>query len=350
MKYATLGGTGLKVSLIGFGGIPIQRDTETEAIRTIARAEKLGINFIDTARGYTVSEKFIGEALKSRRNKWIIATKSMARDKDLMERDINISMENLNTDYIDLYQLHNIKTEKELEKVLSEDGAYQALKEAKEDGRIGHIGITSHSLDTLELALGTGKFQTIMYPYNIVETQARELFKRASGLGIGVIAMKPLAGGLLQDPLLALKFVLENQHVSIAIPGMGTVEEVEANASVTREEFWFSEGEASRLSEEETIKVTKMAEQLGVDFCRRCGYCQPCPQGIDIPSIFNFEAYKSRYNLASWAEERYFSMNKNAEDCVKCGICETKCPYNLPIRDMLERARTVFEDPGCNIK
>jgi predicted aldo/keto reductase-like oxidoreductase len=342
MKYGALGSTGLRVSLIGFGGIPIQRGTAKEAKEAIIRAEKLGVNFIDTARGYTVSEKYIGEALKGRRDKWVIATKSMARDKCSMDKDIDISMENLKTDYIDLYQLHNIRTEEELNKVFCEDGAYKSLEEAKAQGRIGHIGITSHSIDILELALDNGNFETIMYPYNIVETQATELFRRASGLGVGVIAMKPLAGGLIQDASLALKFVLENQHISIAIPGMASVEEVECNVSVTKEEIIFSEEEASRLSEEETIKVAQMAKELGSDFCRRCSYCQPCPQGIDIPSIFTFEAYKRRYNLGDWAKERYFSLAKNASDCIKCGTCETRCPYNLPIRNMLDRAKEAF--------
>ncbi|HHW31395.1 MAG TPA: aldo/keto reductase [Clostridiaceae bacterium] len=334
MKYGILGTTGLKVSLIGFGGIPIQRCSKEEAVKTISRAQELGVNFIDTARGYTVSESYIGEALKGNRDKWIIASKSMARDRNSMDKDIETTLKNLNTDYIDLYQLHNVRTEEELNKVLDEEGAYRSLERAKEKGLIGHIGITSHSVDALELALDTGKFETIMYPYNIVETQARALFKRASGLGVGVIAMKPLAGGLLQDVLLALKFVLENQDISVAIPGMATVEELEANLKVFDNDMF--------LSEDEKIKVQKMAEELGSDFCRRCGYCQPCPAGIDMPSIFTFQAYKERYDLADWAEGRYFNLKKTAKDCAKCGECETKCPYNLPIRNMLEKVKEVF--------
>jgi predicted aldo/keto reductase-like oxidoreductase len=333
MKYGFLGTTGLKVSLIGFGGIPIQRGTVEEATEAISRAQDLGINFIDTARGYTVSENYIGEALKGKRDKWIIASKSMSRDKNSMDKDIDISLRNLKTDYIDLYQIHNVRTEEDFKRVLSEDGAYSSLERAKEQGKIGHIGITSHSIDILELALDTGKFETIMYPYNIVETQGKELFKRASGLSVGVIAMKPLAGGLLQDVSLALKFVLENQDVSTVIPGMATIEEVEANVKALN---------GIMLSEDEKVEIQKMAKELGIDFCRRCGYCQPCPQGVDIPSIFTLEAYKQRYNLGSWAESRYFDLKKTSKDCIKCGVCETRCPYDLPIRSMLERIKEIF--------
>ena len=336
MKYRVLGKSNLKVSVVGFGGIPVQRINKAEAKEIIIKAEELGINFIDTARGYTVSEEFIGEALEGRRDNWIIASKTMARDKEAMKRDIEISLKNLRTDYIDLYQFHNIRTMEEYEMVMGQNGAYEALEEAKAEGKIGHIGITSHSLDMLKFAIETGKFETIMYPYNIVENQAEELFKRAEELNIGVIAMKPMAGGALEDGSLAMKFILQNNSVTTAIPGMATIKEVEENARVGSNEV--------ALTSEEKEKAAAIAKGLGEEFCRRCGYCAPCTAGIDIPSAFVLRGYKERYNLAAWAEGRYFAMKKTAKDCTECGVCESRCPYDLPIRKMLKDVKTTFNE------
>lgn len=331
-----LGKSGLRVSAIGFGGIPIQKTNEGEVKKLLIKCEELGINFIDTARGYTVSEEFLGYGLEGRRDKWIIATKSMARDKESMIKDVEISLKNLKTDYIDLYQLHNVRTESDYNKVLSEDGAYNALLQMKEEGKIGHIGITSHSLDILKIAVESGKFESIMYPYNIVETQGEELFERCKKLNIGVIIMKPMAGGALEDGTLALKFIMNNKNVTTAIPGMATIEEIEENSEVGNNIL--------PLSVEEKIKIEEIRTNLGTEFCRRCGYCGPCPQGIDIPSIFILRGYKERYGLEGWAEARYASTNYRAKDCVECGSCEKKCPYDLPIIKMLKEVRHCFNE------
>lgn len=336
MQYRILGGTGLRVSVVGFGGIPVQRISAEEAKKVIIKAEESGVNFLDSARGYSVSEEFIGEALADRREKWIIATKSMARDKASMAKDIEISLKNFKTDYIDLYQFHNIRTKADLDKVLSKDGAYAALLEAKAAGKIGHIGITSHSVDLLKIAIETEKFETIMYPYNIVENQGEELFKRAKELNIGVIAMKPMAGGAIENGTLALKYILENHCITTAIPGMADIREVEENTRVADSTTPLTAGEKQNIS--------KIIEGLGKEFCRRCGYCAPCTQNIDIPSMFVLNGYKERYNLAAWGEERYFSLQNRAKDCIECGICENRCPYNLPIRTMLKKVRLTFNE------
>lgn len=335
MNYRNLVNSGLKVSVIGFGGIPIQRIDNESAKEVIIAAEKKGINFIDTARGYSVSEEYIGEALLGRRDKWIIATKSMARDKQSMSNDINKSLANLKTDYIDLYQLHNVKTMEDYNKVLSEDGAYEALLKFKQEGKIKHIGITSHSLEILKLAIESGKFETIMYPYNIVEDQAEKLFKRAKELNIGIIAMKPMAGGAINNGTLALKYILQNESVTCAIPGMGKIEEVEENAAVASNDI--------KLTEDEKLEIKKISDELGTEFCRRCGYCAPCTKGIDIPGIFLLQGYKERYNLKKWAEDRYEALKVTAKDCIECGKCESRCPYNLPIIKMLKDVKKTFE-------
>jgi uncharacterized protein len=338
MEYKELGKSKLRVSLVGFGGIPLQRITKLEAKEVLVKAEELGINFIDTARGYTISENYIGEALKGRRDKWIIATKSMARDCVSMFRDIETSLKNLQTDYIDLYQLHNVRTKEEYDKVFGKDGAYQALERAKSEGRIGHIGITSHSADILEEAVENTAVETIMYPYNIIETQANELFRRAAELDIGVIAMKPLAGGMLNDGALAMKFILNNKDITTAIPGMASIEEVEQNVSTVCNQY--------TLTPAERAKILKVSEELGTEFCRRCGYCAPCPEGIDIPTMFLLLGYKKRYNLSDWAKDRYFSAKKRAKHCKSCGSCEKRCPYNLPIRRMMDEVKEMFDDPS----
>ncbi len=328
MKYTTLGKTGLNVSVVGLGGIPIQR-TDVEGTRKVIDAcVECGINYIDTARGYTVSEEYLGEVLEGRRDKFILATKTMARDYEGMKADIEKSLKNLRTDYIELYQIHNIKTDAEFDTCFGENGAYKALLEAKAEGKIGHIGATAHGLEAFERLITEfeDKIETIMFPFNIVESQGLELMKKCSEKNIAFIAMKPMAGGNLEDGTLAMKYILNNPDCTIAIPGMGDVKEVYENCAAV---------DAGELNEEDKAACQKIVSELGKNFCRRCGYCAPCPQGINIPSNFLFANYLRHYGLAEWAKGRYYSMEKTAKDCVKCGLCETRCPYELPIREML---------------
>ena len=186
MKYVTLGKTGLKVSVIGLGGIPIQRTDVKEAKAVIKECMKQGINFLDTARGYSVSESFFGEALKDVRGEWIIASKSMSRDYESMKKDIDISLHNLQTDYIDLYQIHNLKIE-EFDIVFGDNGAYKALLEAKKAGKIRHIGATAHSIEAFQRFIEEyeDKIETMMFPFNIVENQALELMHTCHEKNIG---------------------------------------------------------------------------------------------------------------------------------------------------------------------
>ena len=322
-----LGNTNMKIKQVGFGGIPIQRITQEDTNKVIDELINQGINFIDTARGYTVSEEYIGNALEGRRDKFYIATKSMSRSYEEMKKDIDISLKMLKTDYIDLYQIHNLKVE-EYSTIFDEDKAYRALVEAKEEGKIKNIGITSHSLETIEKAVEDEKFATIQFPYNIVEDQADEVFKKAHEKGIGIIIMKPLAGGAIDDGPLAIKYILSKEYIDIAIPGMNTVDQVKENVSVI--------GNIS-LTEEDNLKIEKIRKDLSGNFCRRCEYCLPCPKNVNIPQNFLLEGYYTRYNLKEWALERYETLgNSKASECIECGICEKKCPYNLPIREMLK--------------
>ena len=332
MEYRRLGKTELQVSVIGFGGIPVQRINNEEAIKVINKALDMGINFFDTGRGYTNSEEKLGLVLKERRQEALIATKSMERTKEGMKKDVDISLKNLAIDYIDLYQLHNVKKQDELDQVLAPGGALEALIEAKQEGLIKHIGITGHIKSVLLKALKTGLFETVQFPFNPVETDgADELLRLTEQEGIGVIAMKPLAGGALasSNAGASLKFIL-SQHIHTVIPGMDSVEQVASNASVGHNSFALTAAEQNELHEE--------VLRLGNIFCRRCEYCQPCPEGVNIPAILLFEGYHERYNLKEWAVERYNKLSVKADACEQCGICEEKCPYDLPIREMLTRA------------
>lgn len=334
MNYTTLGKTGLKVSRMGFGGIPIQKVDAAVTRTLMEKLVKHGVNYIDTARGYTVSEQFLGEALAGLRDQFVLATKSMARTKDAMAKDIDISLNNLKTDYIDLYQLHNPSLA-DLDTIISEGGALEALIEARTAGKIGHIGLTAHSTAVFEKALEMDWVETIMFPYNIVETQGEELIRRCAEKNVGFICMKPLAGGALEDADLAMRFIIQSSAVSVVIPGMYDVSEIDQNAAAIEN--------TSPLTEEEAAKIESVRKELGTQFCRRCNYCQPCTVGINISGIFLFEGYLKRYDLGDWAKGRYATLSKKASDCIECGVCETRCPYHLPIREMLKRCSAQFD-------
>ena len=333
MEYTTLGKTGLKISRMGFGGIPIQRISAEGTKGLMTQLMEAGINYIDTARGYTVSEEYLGYGLEGIRDHFVIATKSMARTKEAMASDIATSLKNLRTDYIDLYQVHNPSME-QLDTVVGENGALEALLEAKTAGKIGHIGITAHSTEVFERALGYDWVETIMFPYNIVENQGEAQIKTCKEKNIGFIAMKPLAGGAIENGTLALRYVCSNPAVTVVIPGMAEPEELEENIRAC--------SDGSPFTEEEKAQIEEIRHQLGTNFCRRCNYCAPCTVGIGIPSVFLFAGYLERYNLADWAKDRYKSLAVKASACVKCGKCETRCPYHLPIRKMLEKAAEEF--------
>ena len=292
-----------------------------------------GVNYIDTARGYTVSEAYIGEALEGMRDHFVLATKSMARTKEAMEKDIETSLANLRTDYIELYQVHNPSLA-DLEKVTAPGGALEALLQAKAAGKIGHIGVTAHMASVFEAALDMDWVETVMFPYNIVETQGEELMRRAAEQNVGFIAMKPLAGGALEDASLAMRFIARNDDVSVVIPGMYCEKELEQNLNAM--------SNPAPLSEEELAGIDAVRRELGTQFCRRCNYCQPCAAGIGISGIFVLEGYLKRYGLGDWAKARYAAMGKKAGDCIGCGACEARCPYQLPIREMLARCKEEF--------
>ncbi len=334
MEYRKLGKTGLTISRMGFGGIPIQRIDAEGTRKLLHEMADKGINYIDTARGYTVSEEYLGYAMEGIRDKFVVATKSMARTKEAMAADIETSLRNLRTDHIELYQVHNPSME-QLDQVTGKDGALEALMEAREAGKIGHIGLTCHSVQVFERALELEWVETIMFPYNIVENQGEDLIRKCTEKNVGFIAMKPLAGGAIEDASLALRYICANKNVTVVIPGIAEAGELDENIQACEDE--------KSLTEEELKKIEDVKKQLGTDFCRRCNYCAPCTVGINIPSVFLFAGYLQRYNLADWAKDRYSTLAVKASACVGCGECEKRCPYHLPIREKLKKCA---EDMG----
>jgi predicted aldo/keto reductase-like oxidoreductase len=324
-----LGKTGIKVTRMGFGGIPIQRLPEKNAVEVVQRSYELGINFFDTARAYTKSEKIIGKALKTVRDEVIIATKSVHRDKKGLLKDLETSLEKLQTEWIDIYQLHMISKDYEWEKVMSSGGAVEGLLEAKDTGKINHIGITSHNPELMMDVIQESHFETIMIPYNyLTQKPANELIPQCKKLKVGTIVMKPLGGGAITNIRTALKYVLRNHEVDVVIPGMMSIEEIKENLAV-------SSGDYS-LTEEEHKLIEKDRTELGNQFCRACDYCQPCPQ--DIPISFVLRVENQFLNLTGWTPRLINQIPKaktKVSSCVRCGQCEERCPYELPIMDLL---------------
>ncbi|MDI6783565.1 MAG: aldo/keto reductase [bacterium] len=324
-----LGKTGLKATVLGFGGIPISQVTVADAVAVVRRAAELGINFFDTARAYSDSETKIGFALKEVREKCIIATKGTAKTKAEMEQTLATSLKELRTDYIDIYQCHNIQNREFLKRILSPDGAITALKEAKKKGIIRHIGLTSHSVPVLIEAIESSDvFETILVPYNYVETDiVDKLLPLANKRGLAVIAMKPFGGSAFADnPRRAMKFVLD-QPVSVALVGMETVAEVEENVQISKR--------LGKLIPLEKKKIAQLGRELVQNFCRRCGYCQPCSVGIEISYVLGAKLIYKRYG---W--KNYINGNDNPKlarvaECIHCRLCIDRCPYHLPIPDLL---------------
>ncbi len=335
MQYVSLGSTGLQVSRLGFGGIPVQRIDQPRTRQLLEAAHKAGINYIDTARAYTVSEEWIGQALQQSglRDEFIIATKCRAITAEEMAEELNASLRSLRTDHIELYQFHNPSPE-DFDRIIAPGGALEALKSAHAVGIVEHIGVTAHLAATFEKALACPDIETIMFPYNIVEQQGADLIARCKATGKAFIAMKPLAGGAIESGRLAIRYTLANPGVTVVIPGMAELRELSQNVAAAED--------ASPLTEEELAACEEVRKSLGTQFCRRCNYCAPCTVGIQIPNCFLFQGYLNRYGLEGWAHERYNTLPVKAGACIECGACETRCPYQLPIRQMLKKVAADF--------
>jgi predicted aldo/keto reductase-like oxidoreductase len=330
MKTTRLGKTGLQVSKIGFGGIPIQRLTEEEAVKVVQRCLDLGVTLIDTANSYTTSEERIGKALAGsgvQREQVVIATKTGARDKATAQEHLELSLRRLQTDYIDIWQFHGVSTFEAYEQVLGPGGAMEAAQEALQAGKIRHIGVTSHSTDVALKMVPSGHFETIQFPFNFITKEpADELLPLAQEHDMGFVAMKPFAGGMLEDANLAIKWLLQFESV-VPDPGIQTFAEIEEIIDIVTGPW--------ELTPEEQQEMARFRAEVGTRFCRRCGYCEPCPEGVRISLILNVRSFWKRFPVERLTTGWISESMATAQNCIECGECEEKCPYLLPIREMI---------------
>jgi len=338
MQKRVLGKTGLRVSVIGFGGIPIQRLPMRKARELVRQALDKGINFFDTAQGYGDSEIKIGEGVRGKRDACILATKSPCRTKKEALSHVDKALKRLKTDFIDLYQIHHVSKSFELEKVLSPDGALEGLIQMRDKGKIKHIGITGHNPELLQKAVESSEeFETVQFPFNIVEDEEDKflLLSVAKKLNIGTIIMKPLAGGIIKEAELSFRWLLQ-QKVDTVIPGMVLYSEIEENAMIG--------DDPKPLSSEELLRLRDAVRDLEENFCRRCMYCTPCPEEIPIYFIQELgdKVKVDVDEVKKMAKEMYAKLKKNVDDCSDCGECEEKCPYDLPVREMLREKHALL--------
>jgi predicted aldo/keto reductase-like oxidoreductase len=336
MEKIALGKTGMMVTPLGFGGIPIQRLSTAEAVKVVRRCLDLGINYLDTANGYTTSEERIGKAVKGRRQEVYIATKTFPGTPEIIEANLDLSLKRLATDYIDLYQFHGVNNTETVKRILDpENGLMKVFQKAKKAGKIRHIGITSHQMDVAKALVKTGRFETLMFPFNFITSEPEiELLPECRKRNIGFIVMKPLAGGMLNDATIAFKYLLQFKDI-VAIPGIEKVEEIEEIARIYQT--------SPRLTATDRKKMQRMRDELGTRFCRRCDYCQPCQQGIPISMVMTFPTFVKRLP-PDWYLRGFITEGmEKAATCVECGECEARCPYGLPIREMLKEHYNLYE-------
>jgi predicted aldo/keto reductase-like oxidoreductase len=339
MRTTTLGKTGLKVSRIGFGGIPIQRVSEEEAVQVVHRCIELGVTFLDTANAYTNSEARIGKALAALpgpRERFVIATKTAARDRVTAQQHLEQSLCDLGIDVIDLWQLHNVSSMGAYKQILAPGGALEAAQEALQAGRVRHIGISSHSMDVALKAVVSGHFETLQFPFNFVTDEpADKLLPLVRKRGLGFIAMKPLGGGMLSDANLAIKYLLQFDHV-VPDPGIERVEEIDEIAAIVAGPW--------ELTHQERQEIEIIRNEVGLRFCRRCGYCEPCPEDVRISLVMNLPNLFKRMPIERLTTGNLSAAAQTGRNCIQCGRCEEKCPYQLPIREMIAEHMTVYEE------
>ena len=325
MQTVRLGKTNLTVSKNGFGALPIQRVGMEDACRILRKAYDNGINYFDTARFYTDSEEKIGEALSDVRENIIISTKTMRTDVEGFWRELNQSLSLMKTDYIDIYQFHNPPF---CPKPGDGTGLYEAMLEAKSKGLIRHIGITSHKITIAEEAVRSGLYETLQFPFSYLAGEKEEaLVRLCEELDVGFICMKALAGGLITRSDVAYAYLADYP----VAPIWGIQRERELD------EFLSYNENPPKLTEERKAFIEKEREELSGEFCRGCGYCMPCPVGIEINNCARMSLMLRRAPVAMSLTAEQQAKMKKIEDCINCGKCKSKCPYGLDIPNLLRR-------------
>lgn len=325
MKKIRLGKTGLMVGASSFGALPVQRLGKEEAAKLMRQAFELGMNFFDTANGYTDSEEKIGMALSDVRREVVISTKSAAKDKKTLLEHIQLSMERMKTDYIDIIQLHNPS---ELPDPKDPDGLYGGLLEAKKKGWVRHIGLTNHSLERAVEAVKSGDYETVQYPFSSLASEEEiELTRLAKREDVGFIAMKGLSGGLITNAATTFSFIKQYENV---VPIWGIQRESELL------QFIEMEKNPPAYNDEMKALIEKDRSELAGNFCRGCGYCKPCPAGIDIPMMARMSLLLRRSPYQKYMTEEFKEVVMGIENCLHCNACVSRCPYHLNTPDLLQ--------------
>ena len=328
MERVVLGKTGLKVNKNGFGALPIQRISKEDAVALLQKAFQNGINYFDTARAYSDSEEKMGAALHEVRDQIIISTKTAAQNGEDFWKDLEMSLEKLQTDYIDLYQFHNPAF---CPKPGDGSGLYEAALEAKEQGKIRHIGITNHRIAVAKEAVLSGLYETLQFPFSYLASEEEvELVELCRQKEVGFIAMKGLAGGLIHNSASAYAFMCQRQFAHVE-PIWGIQREWELD------EFLSYQEQAPELNEALLAEIQKDKDQLAGEFCRGCGYCMPCPAGIEINNCARMSLMLRRAPQEAWLSEEWQEKMKKIENCLHCGSCMKKCPYGLNTPELLKR-------------
>lgn len=326
MRTVTLGKTGLTVAKNGFGALPVQRVSTSEAAYLLQKAFYNGMNFFDTARYYSDSEQKLGEAFRHIRPKLIISTKTGGKDGEGVRQELEESLRMLQTDYIDIYQFHNPAT---CPRPGDGTGRYEAAMEAKAQGKIRFIGITNHRIAVAEEAIESGLYDTLQFPFSYLASEKEiALVQRTAEKGMGFISMKALAGGLITNAAAAYAY---QAQFSNAVPIWGVQRESELD------EFISFQSAPPELTEELSAVIAADRKALAGDFCRGCGYCMPCTVDIEISNCARMSLLLHRSPSAKWLTEAWQEKMAKIEDCINCGQCEAKCPYGLHTPELLRR-------------
>jgi uncharacterized protein len=333
MKYKKLGKTGLKVSQFGFGAVQICRVPEKDAVDLIRASVDEGINLIDTAHMYPNSEEILGKALKGIRDRVVICSKSLKTDKQGLKKEMETSFKRLGTDYIDIFMFHGVSRDKKLDEIAG-NGLVEVLLEEREKGRIGHIGFSSHNPDIIKRYYDVADFSVIMIPVNFVSTEfVDKNYKKLVEKDIGILGMKPLGGGRLEDIRICLRFI--NQYESI-IPVIGIQDKKELKQNLELINV------SGPLDEDDKKRIEEIKQELGDRFCRGCGYCLPCSRDIDIPNINFIKVFFKQFDYDRVVNPERDAVMEKVEDCIECGECIKRCPYDLDIINMIKENRDYY--------
>ena len=332
MDHVTLGSTGITVNKNGFGALPIQRISEGEAGYLLKKAYLNGITFFDSARDYTDSERKISLALSGVRDKIYIATKTSAKDANTFWEQLGTSLDTLKTSYVDVYQFHNPSF---CPRPGDESGLYDAMIEAKAQGKIRHIGITNHRLEIAREAAESGLYETIQYPISYISAPGElKLVRQCADRNIGILAMKALSGGLITNSAVAYAFMMQFSNV---LPIWGIQYERELD------EFISYQDTAPILDDKAKNVIKRDMEELSGDFCRGCGYCLPCAASINIPIAARMSVLMKRAPASFYFSDMAREAMSRIEDCTDCGHCRQHCPYSLDAPQLMRESLTEYK-------